>query len=143
MRDAIFRHAGVHSPRPGTNIMEFPRTLRPIAVAFGAALLLTAPLRAQDASLVAQPAITQPAASELSAPAGPTASSAVVAVRRAPAEPTAPAAPAAGNQGRGTALMIFGGAAILTGIVIGNGAGYAISVVGAVVGLYGLYQYLQ
>ena len=117
--------------------------MRPIAVAFGAALLLTAPLRAQEASLVAAPAITPPAASEFSAPAGPTASSAVVAVRRAPAEPTAPAAPAAGNQGRGTALMIFGGAAILTGIVIGNGAGYAISVVGAVVGLYGLYQYLQ
>ena len=123
--------------------MEFPRTLRSIAVAFGAALLFTAPLGAQDASLMAAPAITQPAVSELSAPSGPTASSAVVAVRRAPAEATAPAAPPAGNQGRGTALMIVGGAAILTGIVIGNGAGYAISVAGAVIGLYGLYQYLQ
>ena len=125
-------------------MMEFPRTLRPIAVAFGAALLLTAPLHAQDASLAPAPAAVQPAASEvIPAIAGPMASSAAVAARRAPAEATAPAAPAPANQGRGTGLMIVGGAAILTGIVIGNGAGYAISVAGAVIGLYGLYQYLQ
>ena len=67
------------------------------------------------------------------------------AVRRAPATSTTAAATTAAGRGRdaGTALMIVGGAAVLTGIVIGNGAGYAISVAGAVIGLYGLYQYLQ
>ena len=39
--------------------------------------------------------------------------------------------------------MIVGGAAVLVGIVVGNNAGYAISIAGAVIGLYGLYQYLQ
>ena len=39
--------------------------------------------------------------------------------------------------------MIVGGAAVLVGLVIGNGAGNAIAVGGAVIGLYGLYQYLQ
>jgi hypothetical protein len=54
----------------------------------------------------------------------------------------APSAPAQARD-KGTALVIVGGAAILTGIVVGSGAGYAISVGGAVIGLYGLYQYLQ
>lgn len=39
--------------------------------------------------------------------------------------------------------MIVGGVAILTGIIVGGSAGYAISIGGAVVGLIGLYQYLQ
>ena len=129
-------------PQTWIIMMEFPRTLRPIAVAFGAALLLTAPLRAQELSPVAAPVATEPVVTDIAAPAGPVASTASVAVRRAPAEAPAPA-PAPATQGRGTGLMIVGAAAILTGIVIGNGAGYAISVAGAVIGLYGLYQYLQ
>jgi hypothetical protein len=54
-------------------------------------------------------------------------------------------APAAGRSGftHGEALMLVGGAAILTGIVVGGDAGHAISIGGAVVGLIGLYQYLQ
>ena len=43
----------------------------------------------------------------------------------------------------GTKFMIVGGAAILTGIVVGGEGGHVISIVGAVVGLYGLYKYLQ
>jgi hypothetical protein len=39
--------------------------------------------------------------------------------------------------------MIVGGAAVLVGLVIGGSAGGAIAVGGAVVGLIGLYQYLQ
>ncbi len=55
---------------------------------------------------------------------------------------TAPAA-ARGGRSHGEVLMIVGGVAILTGIVVGNSAGYAISIAGAVIGIYGLYQYLQ
>jgi hypothetical protein len=40
-------------------------------------------------------------------------------------------------------LMIVGGAGMLTGLVIGHDAGVLISVGGAVVFLWGLYQYLQ
>lgn len=120
--------------------------LRPLAVALGAALLLSSPARAQDTSLATTPsASSSTVADTASAPAGPILSEASIAVRRAPVTAAAPAAAAAAGRSRdsGTALMIVGGAAVLTGIVIGNGAGYAISVVGAVIGLYGLYQYLQ
>ncbi|MDQ8153980.1 MAG: hypothetical protein P3B98_04880 [Gemmatimonadota bacterium] len=41
------------------------------------------------------------------------------------------------------ALMIVGGAGMLTGAVIGGDGGGLISVGGAVVFLWGLYQYLQ
>ena len=72
--------------------------------------------------------------------------SATVGVRHADdAAAAATAAPAAARGGRsnGQVLMIVGGAAIITGIVVGSGAGYAISIAGAVIGLYGLYEYLQ
>ena len=128
-------------------MIECSRTLRSLGLAFGAALLLGTPLRAQAAVLSAtvdSTATWAPAAAE-SAPtaAGPVRDGAAVAVRHTTAPNAAAPQPAMGGHERGTALMIVGGAAILTGIVIGNGAGYAISVVGAVVGLYGLYQYLQ
>ena len=126
-------------------MIERSRTLRPLAVVFVAAILLAAPLRAQDASLATAPSAAAPGALDTTpVPAGPTFTSASVAVRRPVAEASAvPTAAAGGGHDRGTVLMIVGGAAILTGIVIGNGAGYAISVGGAVIGLYGLYQYLQ
>jgi len=41
------------------------------------------------------------------------------------------------------ALMIVGGAAILVGAIVGDRAGDVFMVGGAVVGLYGLYKYLQ
>lgn len=121
------------------------RTLRQLTVVFAAALLLAAPLRAQDASLATASSRPVPAAVEAPpAPVGPTLATASVAVRQSSADANAaPASAAAGGQGRGTALMVVGGAAVLVGLVIGNGAGNAIAVGGAVVGLYGLYQYLQ
>lgn len=128
-------------------MISISRSIRSIAFASAAALVFGAPLRAQSADVTATPASSvAPAANAIEAApanAGPTATAAAVAVRRANTEAPAPVPAAAGGQGRGTALMIVGGAAILTGIVIGNGAGYAISVAGAVVGLYGLYLYLQ
>jgi hypothetical protein len=39
--------------------------------------------------------------------------------------------------------MIVGGAAFVAGLIIGGGAGTAVAIAGAAVGLYGLYLYLQ
>ncbi len=46
------------------------------------------------------------------------------------------------SHGSGVGLMIFGGAALITGVIIGDKAGTIIAVGGAIVGLYGLYVYL-
>ena len=78
-------------------------------------------------------------------PAGPTMDAASVAVR-APVthETRAPnAAPRRAGYGQPVALIVVGSAALLTGPIIGGGAGTAIAVGGAVVGLYGLYEFLQ
>ena len=59
--------------------------------------------------------------------------------------PAMPAAPARSNAGLGQseAMMIVGGAAILVGAIVGGNAGDVFMIGGAVVGLYGLYKYLQ
>ncbi|MEP6992052.1 MAG: hypothetical protein ABJA80_14060 [bacterium] len=125
-------------------MIERTRTLRPLALLCGAALLFAAPLHAQDALTASATRGPVPVAAEpAAAPVGPTLDAASVAVRRPAADVNTPAPAAARGHDRGTALMIVGGAAILTGLVVGSGAGYAISVAGAVVGLYGLYVYLQ
>jgi hypothetical protein len=74
---------------------------------------------------------------------GPTAASLSVAVR-APLPAATLAAPR-GNAGLGQseAMMIVGGAAILVGAIVGGNAGDVFMIGGAVVGLYGLYKYLQ
>jgi hypothetical protein len=46
------------------------------------------------------------------------------------------------SGGSGVGLMILGGAALITGVIIGDKAGTIIAVGGAIVGLYGLYVYL-
>src|SRR5512140_1919375 len=117
---------------------------RPILFALSAVTLIVAPLRAQDVALVAP--VQAPAASSVPqaapAPTGPTVESASVAVKNVAETRAAPPSPGK-YYDQGTKLMIVGGAAILTGIVVGGDAGHAISIVGAVVGLYGLYKYLE
>ena len=44
---------------------------------------------------------------------------------------------------RGQTLMIVGGAAFLAGLIIGDDAGTAIAIGGALIGLYGLYLWAQ
>jgi hypothetical protein len=53
------------------------------------------------------------------------------------------AAPARANLGQSRALMIVGAVALVTGAVIGGDPGTLIMVGGAIIGLYGLYEYLQ
>ena len=79
------------------------------------------------------------------AESGPTMASASVAVRPAETKELKLNAAAAPRKGYGqpVALMVVGGAAVLTGLIIGNDAGTVIAVGGAVMGLYGLYEYLQ
>lgn len=45
--------------------------------------------------------------------------------------------------GTGGALMIIGGAAFVTGLIIGGGAGTALAVGGVLVAAYGLYIFLK
>lgn len=128
-----------------TNMHGSNRSLRSLLSLGAALVLMAAPLRAQG------PSAATSGNADVSSPdsvvaAGPTMSRATVGVRHVDdAAAAAKAAPAAGRGGRsnGQVLMIVGGAAIITGIVVSGGAGYAISIAGAVIGLYGLYEYLQ
>jgi hypothetical protein len=127
------------------------RIARPLAVALSvASVAIAAPARAQDAVATAAtatptqdsvPAPTVPAETRLSA--GPTVEAAAVGVRHAPSEASESAQRRSGGYGQPMALMVVGGAALLAGLIIGGGGGTAIAVGGALVGLYGLYQYLQ
>lgn len=75
----------------------------------------------------------------------PIAAQASVGVQRlqpAPA-PLGKPAPFRGDTRQNRALMIVGGAGMLTGMVIGGDAGTLISVGGGVVFLWGLFQYVQ
>ena len=74
---------------------------------------------------------------------GPTADALAVAVR--PVIVASPTAAARGSAGLGQneAMMIVGGAAILVGAIVGGDAGDVFMIGGAIVGLYGLYKYLQ
>jgi hypothetical protein len=53
------------------------------------------------------------------------------------------AAPQRKSMGQPMALMIVGGAALVTGLIIGGDVGTLFAVGGAAVGLFGLYQYLR
>ena len=92
--------------------------------------------------------VTRPADSTVTTTraAGPTADAARVAVSEPTShelEVSAAAAPRRKGLGQPVALMVVGGAALLTGLIIGDDAGTVIAVGGALVGLYGLYEYLQ
>lgn len=47
------------------------------------------------------------------------------------------------GAGENVALMVVGGAAIIIGAIIGETAGLLIAVAGAVIGLYGLFHFIQ
>ena len=122
------------------------RRLVPLFVLVCAALVLPSAARAQtvaSAQSSSMPVVT----ASVQAPSGPTLDDATVGIRHsADQSATTPAnvgAPAVRHGDQATTLMIVGGAALLAGAVIGGNAGTIIMVGGAVVGLYGLYLYLQ
>jgi hypothetical protein len=122
----------------------------------------------QNASSVDQPVSAEQAPAEQLASLEPTMSSEMVIVEVAQAPTPVEVAPATGptqraatlsprratstskdmnamrrpSRGSGVGLMILGGAALVTGLIIGDDAGTVIAVGGALIGLYGLYVYL-
>lgn len=111
------------------------------------ALSLTAPAASARGQAMDREVVVAPAATAHATPAGPTLESLRVGARTrtAPVDSLDLAALQRRNAGLGQseALMIVGGAAILIGAIIGDDAGAFFMVGGAVVGLYGLYRYLQ
>lgn len=120
-----------------------------------AAMFIAAPLMAQDGSqnTPAAPvgALAVPVAVPVASPtivftpapsSGPTIQTAAVGVRaNASAAPVAPRAPE--QVGHNPAMMIVGGAALIVGAVVGGQAGTIVMIVGGVIGLVGLWNYLQ
>ncbi|MGH7670306.1 MAG: hypothetical protein ACRENQ_12525 [Gemmatimonadaceae bacterium] len=77
---------------------------------------------------------------------GPVLRSSAVGVRSlhqaAPLDPTAALA-ATGSRSQSRAMMIVGGAALIVGAIIGGTPGTIVMIGGGVVGLIGLYNYLE
>ena len=119
------------------------RIALPFALALGIASVAVArPAAAQSVSLAPAPAPVALATPVAEPTTGPTLAAASVAVRHAES-PVSNAPARRAGYGQPVALMVVGGAGLLTGLIIGGDAGTAIAVGGAVVGLIGLYQYLQ
>lgn len=124
-----------------------------ILLAACAAVLYTAPVVAQDAgSQAATSVATTLPSTESSSPAagtdagrvvGPTVASGIVGVRATSERPMSHPPVAVERVGRNPAMMIIGAAAIVVGGFIGDDAGTIIMVSGAVVGLVGLWRFLQ
>ncbi len=112
-----------------------------------AALLFAAPLAAQDVTtdtttqaVAAVAPDTGARAADVTPSLAPTNSNSTVGVRRTSA--AAPALPMAATD-RSPAMMIVGGVALIVGAVIGGTAGTIVMIGGGVLGLFGLWNYLQ
>ena len=85
-----------------------------------------------------------PSAGDRVAPVGPRAEAARFGVEAAEVAAEEPAAALQRRSvGEPMALMVVGGAALLAGLIIGGDVGTVFAVGGAIIGLYGLYQYLR
>jgi hypothetical protein len=106
-------------------------------------------LRLAFAAALAAITLASPALAQVAAtghPSGtPLASQQAVGVQRSVNTPVPAGQPAPfrADTRQNKALLIVGGAGVLTGAVIGGDSGRIISVGGAVVFLWGLYQYLN
>jgi hypothetical protein len=97
-----------------------------------------------DVAIVNDSVALAPALAAQDSAAGPTVDAARIAARyHESGDLKITAAPRRAGYGQPVALMVVGGAALLTGLIIGDDAGTVIAVGGALVGLYGLYEYLQ
>ena len=122
---------------------RFRITLLPLC-----ALALALPRVSGQAQVVtdsAAAAILAPIASAPQTERGPTLRAAAVGVqyRSTPFEPAELQQRRNVGLGQAEAMMIVGGAAVLVGAVVGGDAGDIIMIGGAIIGLVGLYKYLQ
>jgi len=97
------------------------------------------------AQAITEPLLKAQTPASISVPehVGPTSAALTVAVHNTIPADAAPAPKGNAGLGQNEALMIVGGAAILVGAIVGGDAGDFFMIGGAVVGLYGLYKYLQ
>lgn len=117
--------------------------MRTVSLVFLAGILaVSMPSSAAAQGHTAMRAAAAPSATVSGAPVAAQASVGVQRLQPAPA-PLDPPAPFRGDTRQNRALMIVGGAGMLTGMVIGGDSGTLISVGGGVVFLWGLFQYLQ
>jgi hypothetical protein len=92
--------------------------------------------------LVAAPGLSAQSLTDRT-PAGPTIQAARAGITGPAAAPVANGSQLETPSRESAALMIVGGAALLAGLLIGGGAGTAIAVGGALLGLYGLWMYVR
>ncbi|MDP1889607.1 MAG: hypothetical protein Q8K55_01840 [Gemmatimonadaceae bacterium] len=117
--------------------------MRPLSFILLAGILaVSMPSSAAAQGHTAMRAAAAPPAAVSGAPVASQASIGVQRLQPAPA-PLGKPAPFRGDTRQNRALMIVGGAGMLTGMVIGGDSGTLITVGGGVVFLWGLYQYLQ
>jgi hypothetical protein len=110
----------------------------PVAIETDAPAVVDIPVVvAQEAAAPAAPI-----AAGVQVATGPSADAATLSPRLANHDALSANAMRRPSRGSGVGLMIFGGAALITGLIIGDNAGTVIAVGGALVGLYGLYVYL-
>ena len=111
------------------------------------ALGCAAPFARAQAQALVVPSAPTPASLSASSvlPAGPAVQSASVGVHRQVTARDSSAAPSRGGAGMGQpeAMMIVGGAALIVGAIVGDTPGEIIMIGGAIIGLVGLYKYLQ
>ena len=122
------------------------RSLQPGVVLCIALTCLSAQsARAQVATPAPQISLMSERANVAQSSLGPTAASLSVAVQASVPQASTSPVPAASRVGerQSVALMIVGGASVLVGAVIEGKAGTVFMIGGAVIGLYGLYKYLE
>lgn len=126
------------------------RVLSRLAIALSLVVIMPFALTAQEPSAqTPAPASAAASASPVAAPepaAGPRIETAAVAMQPSVASDSSEASQrrsTSKGMGQAQAMMIVGGAAVVVGIIIGDDVGTLIAVSGAVIGLYGLYQYLK
>ncbi len=143
---------------PYQDLQMIARTSFALSLAVTICLAATATAGAQElapASAAAERATVEAISVPTAAPApraeaptvaGPTMQSASVAARPVASDARAlpaPDVPRRNSMGQPVALMAVGAAALIGGSLAGGNAGHVIAVGGLIVGLYGLYLYLQ
>jgi hypothetical protein len=122
-------------------VAAFFLMILPVAVVAQSA---TTSAAATTSNAVTTPNATTPSVATQSA--GPTTAASAVGIRAPVAERSNSKAAAADphlGAGQNVALMVVGGAALIIGAAIGDTAGILLGVAGAVVFLYGLYNFVQ
>jgi hypothetical protein len=122
------------------------RSRHALHAVLAAGLLLVPAVRPANAQALAPHTPRVDVAAPKRPAAGPTLEAATVAVRPTETKElqlNAAAAPRRAGYGQPVALMVVGGGALLTGLIIGGDAGTVIAVGGTLIGLYGLYEFLQ